>query len=320
MSLARVEMSGPLAAILQQQTASSPSDFQAYLFGHRILSKTSMATDFEENKKVETTKLVVTKFVVAKAEDDICQGKTITNRDLAAILKTNKSKTCNDRVDFLGFLSFKKAWSTSWPFTPSYQDCKKMSLLQKTESMEQFYVFHLLGEMATDHCGTKSIGATYLVEKGRESREGPWVEKVPLKIPNLCLGVGLQYKHARKGGNSKLKTLMSEVGMDQDIASIKRMNDKFHGLNQLMEKKARVLGEEIKLDEVDLRGLQEEVDDLEQSLFQKMEQSSLVQRSKKMMYGQAVDAAIMLLEEKRNDQGSNVTRVMSDLSIGRDSD
>ena len=47
---------------------------------------------------------------------------------------------------------------------------------------------------------------------------------------------------------------------------------------------------------------------------------SLVQRSKKMMYGQAVDAAIMLLEEKRNDQGSNVTRVMNDLSIGRDSD
>ena len=37
------------------------------------------------------------------------------------------------------------------------------------------------------------------------------------------------------------------------------------------------------------------------------------------MYGNAVDAAIMLLEEKKNDGGSNVTRVMSDLSIGRDS-
>ena len=33
------------------------------------------------------------------------------------------------------------------------------------------------------------------------------------------------------------------------------------------------------------------------------------------MYGHAVDAAIMLLEEKKNDRGSNVTRVMSDLSI-----
>ena len=38
------------------------------------------------------------------------------------------------------------------------------------------------------------------------------------------------------------------------------------------------------------------------------------------MYGHSVDAAIMLLEEKKNDRGSNVTRVMSDLSIGRDSD
>ena len=46
---------------------------------------------------------------------------------------------------------------------------------------------------------------------------------------------------------------------------------------------------------------------------------SLVQRSKKLMNGQAVDAAIMLLEEKKN-RSSNVTRVMSDLSIGRDSD
>ena len=45
-----------------------------------------------------------------------------------------------------------------------------------------------------------------------------------------------------------------------------------------------------------------------------------MQRSKKLMYGQAVDAAIMLLEEKKNDQSSNVTMVMSDLSIGRDSD
>ena len=178
MSLATVEMSGPLAAVLQQQTASSPSDFQAYLFGRRILSNTSMATDSEENKKVETTKLVITKFVVAKAEDDIFKGKTITNGDLAEILKTHRSKTNNDRIEFLGFLSFKKTWSTSWPLTPSYQDRKKMSLLHKTESMEHFYIFHLLAEMATDHCGTRSIGATYLVEKGREGREGPWVGKV----------------------------------------------------------------------------------------------------------------------------------------------
>ena len=47
---------------------------------------------------------------------------------------------------------------------------------------------------------------------------------------------------------------------------------------------------------------------------------SLVQRAKKLMYGQALDAAIMILEENKNGRGSNVTKVMSDLSIGRDSD
>ena len=146
-------------------------------------------------------------------------------------------------------------------------------------------------------------------------------------------------QHARKGGNTVVNRLMEEVGMDKDIASLKRMKGKFQQLNQLMEKKARELAEEIRLDEDDLRGLEEEVDDLEESLFQKMEQGmkliwfsqilgcfecstsgSPVQRSRKLMYGHAVDAAIMLLEEKKNDRSSNVTMVMSDLSIGRDSD
>ena len=45
-----------------------------------------------------------------------------------------------------------------------------------------------------------------------------------------------------------------------------------------------------------------------------------MQRSKKLMYGNALDTSIMLLEEKKIDRSSNVTKVMSDLSIGRDSD
>ena len=80
-------------------------------------------------------------------------------------------------------------------------------------------------------------------------------------------------QHARKGGNTVVNRLMEEVGMDKDIASLKRMKGKFQRLNQLMEKRARELAEEIRLDEDDLRGLEEEVDDLEESLFRKMEQS-----------------------------------------------
>ena len=62
--------------------------------------------------------------------------------------------------------------------------------------------------------------------------------------------------------------------MDTDIASLKRIKAKFQGLNQLVEQKARMLGDEIRLEEVDLRGLEEEVDDLEQSLFHKLDQST----------------------------------------------
>ena len=81
-------------------------------------------------------------------------------------------------------------------------------------------------------------------------------------------------QHAKKGGNSVLNRLMEEVGLDKDITSLKSMNNKFLGLNRLMEEKAGELGKEIELDVVDLRGLEEEVDDLEQILLQRREQSN----------------------------------------------
>ena len=70
-----------------------------------------------------------------------------------------------------------------------------------------------------------------------------------------------------------LNSLMENVGMDKDIASLNRMKSKFQELNQLMEEKVRKLAQEIKLEEVDLRGLEEEVDELEETLFRKMEKS-----------------------------------------------
>ena len=70
-----------------------------------------------------------------------------------------------------------------------------------------------------------------------------------------------------------LNSLMENVGMDKDIASLNRMKSKFQELNQLMEEKARKLAQEIKLEEVDLRGLEEEVNELEETLFRRMEKS-----------------------------------------------
>ena len=70
-----------------------------------------------------------------------------------------------------------------------------------------------------------------------------------------------------------LNSLMENVGMDKEIASLNRMKRKFKELNQLMEEKARKLAQEIKLEEVDLRGLEEEVDELEETLFRRMEKS-----------------------------------------------
>ena len=200
MSCATVRMSGPLAAVLQQRVALSPSDFSAYLFGQRILSQGTLATDAEENKRVETTQLVITNFVVAKTGGVLLTGNIETGGVLStgnietdvgriAVVRDNLDnekaeffgRLDDDKVELLGLLSFKKAWSSSWPLTPSLQDRSNMKrLVQIFGPQSQFHIFHIIAEMSTEHKGSKTIGATYLLKEGQDSMQGPWVEKVPL--------------------------------------------------------------------------------------------------------------------------------------------
>ena len=125
-----------------------------------------------------------------------------------------------------------------------------------------------------------------------------------------------------------LNSLIEEVRLDNDISSFKIMEKKLRRLNQMTAEKCRDLGNKIRTEEEDMRGLEWEVLELEQSLDTRMRQGALrqllefdvcsgksFQRSKLLMYGRAVEAAIMLLEEKRSQRGSSVTRVMEDLSI-----
>ena len=125
-----------------------------------------------------------------------------------------------------------------------------------------------------------------------------------------------------------LNSLIEEVRLDKDISSFKIMEGKLHRLNEMTAEKCQDLGNEIRMEEEDMRGLEWEVLELEQSLDTRMQQGALrqllefdicsgksVQRSRLLMYGRPVEAAIMLLEEKRSQRGSSVTRVMEDLSI-----
>ena len=125
-----------------------------------------------------------------------------------------------------------------------------------------------------------------------------------------------------------LNSLIEEVRLDNDISSFKIVEKELHRLNQMTAEKCRDLGNEIRTEEEDMRGLEWEVLELEQSLDTRMQQGALrqllefdicsgksVQRAKLLMYGRPVEAAIMLLEEKRSQRGSSVTRVMEDLSI-----
>ena len=100
----------------------------------------------------------------------------------------------NGKVELLGLLSFKKAWSSSWPLTPSLQDRSNMKrLVQIFGPQSQFHIFHLIAEMSTEHRGSKTIGATYLLKEGQDSRQGPWVEKVPLQYLISALNQFFRY-------------------------------------------------------------------------------------------------------------------------------
>ena len=58
--------------------------------------------------------------------------------------------------------------------------------------------------------------------------------------------------------------LIEEVRLDNDISSFKIMEGKLHRLNQMTAEKCRDLGNEIRMEEDDMRGLEWEVLELEQ--------------------------------------------------------
>ena len=72
-----------------------------------------------------------------------------------------------------------------------------------------------------------------------------------------------------------LNSLIEEVRLESDISSFKIMEGKLHRLNQLMAEKCSDLGNEIRMEEGDMRGLEWEVLELEQSLDTRMQQGAL---------------------------------------------
>ena len=72
-----------------------------------------------------------------------------------------------------------------------------------------------------------------------------------------------------------LNSLIEEVRLDNDISSFKIMEKKLHRLNLLTAEKCRDLGNEIRMEEDDMRGLEWEVLELEQSLDTRMQQGAL---------------------------------------------
>ena len=78
--LLTMDMSVPLAAVLQQKTAASPSDFQAYLFGSFL--RPAWQPTLRRTSRWKPPSWSSPSLLWLLAEDDIFQGKTIKMRTL----------------------------------------------------------------------------------------------------------------------------------------------------------------------------------------------------------------------------------------------
>ena len=88
-----------------------------------------------------------------------------------------------------------------------------------------------------------------------------------------------------------LNSLIEEVRLDNDISSFKIMEKKLHRLNLLTAEKCRDLGNEIRMEEDDMRGLEWEVLELEQSLDTRMQQGALKQLLKSDICSRQIGSA-----------------------------
>ena len=204
-----MEISGPLSSVLQEVLASSPGDLLALLLGERSCSTRREESDQDLAKQIIHNKVTVRNLVIIPAEE------ILFNMRKGKIMKSVYDKLVSEKLAALraqgspgmttvGLMSYKAAWPEGVASEPSFMDRKRMAVLRESSARPMAY--HLVtGVVDSFSLGLKYSSTTFLLHRGVEqSREGPWVARLPLTVPNLATSGskgGQHYQVGRSGAD-----------------------------------------------------------------------------------------------------------------------
>jgi len=268
-AIINLEMTGPLAGVLHQQAASSPSDFLAMIFGNRSLRDVRKASDSQSENVVSTIEMQIEGWVVIDIRE-VFEVKT------KAFKKVEMKKFLDSRVGvFLGFMRLRKNWH--WPVQPSYQDQLLFDAL-KLESMKWPKVLHLVFEVVHQGAGvgaglgvplSRLTSTTQIAYMGNTS-------KIPLKVPNLG-GVSKPYKERRRKG-SLMTDLEAQAGLHEEKVALAKMKEKFIAMQNLLEKRSKQKAREVVHLQRQVKALEDEVEQLERRRELRLEEGADLKR------------------------------------------
>jgi len=290
MSSDRACIAGPAASVLHRLYLDATADFLAVLLGRRLQRTTSEATDADVAKVTATTDFVITNVFIIEKEDEVIDFKNgkIRMEKFQARAKMFGRTKLKEKLDFLGFLSYRKGWPEGAPPLASQQDrCRMAALGRHLPAKARLYC--LVTEVASPTTlGVKHVTSVLVVEgEGAGAR-------VPMEMTTLGQGGDQRYQEA--AAPSILSNLMEEVGLEEEVAVLASTREKFRRMLRSMAEEGEVVAKELVQEEEDAVGLQEEVQELEQMLELRLQGGEQMARLAALQ-GPALEAVTMLLQE-----------------------
>jgi len=286
MSSDRACIAGPAASVLHRLYLDATADFLAVLLGRRLQRTTSEATDADVAKVTATTDFVITNVFIIEKDDgfDFKNGQIRTEKFQARAKKMFSRTELKEKLDFLGFLSYRKGWPEGVPPLASQQDrCRMAALGRHLPAKARLYC--LVTEVASPTTlGVKHVTSVLVVEGDR----------VPMEVTTLGQGGDQRYQEAV--APSILSSLMEEVGLKEEVAVLASTREKFRRMLRSMAEEGEVVAKELVQEEEDAVGLQEEVQELEQRLELRLRGGEQMVRLAALQ-GPALEAVTMLLQE-----------------------
>jgi len=294
-----LEMSGPLAGVLHQQAASSPSDFLAITFGNRSLREIKKASDSQSENVVSTIEMQIGGWVVVDIRE-VFDVKT------KAFKKAEMRKFLTSRGgDFLGFIRFRKNWH--WPVQPSYQDQLLLDAL-KLESMKWPKVVHLVFEVVHQGAGPGAglgVPLSRLTSTTQIAYLGN-ISKIPLKVPNLG-GASKPYKEGRRKG-SLMRDLEAQAGLHEEKTALAKMKEKFVALQNLLEERSKQKAREVVHLQGQVKVLEDEVKLLDRKRELRLEEGADLKRVRALR-GPVEVALQQVIKEMRETEGVEIVEM-----------